>query len=139
MIQRCAKFWFFRKGAGNSFSQNILHMIFQEKCSSCYILLTDHISLSDCLYLWRYWAKCVLQLFVNQICDVINFEINLIFLIKPFFINDQKVENKNSNILRTKWAFNVKIKSIFHHFLKASNCQKFSQTWECTFKLNSAR
>ena len=25
-------------------------MIFQEKCFSCYILLTEQISLSDCLY-----------------------------------------------------------------------------------------
>ena len=29
-------------------------------------LLTDQISLSDCLYFSRYWAICVLQLFVNQ-------------------------------------------------------------------------
>ena len=30
------------------------------------ILLTDQISLSDCLYFSRYWTLCVLQLFVNQ-------------------------------------------------------------------------
>ena len=29
-------------------------------------LLTDQISLSDYLYFLRYWAICVLQLFVNQ-------------------------------------------------------------------------
>ena len=34
-------------------------MIFQEKCFPCYILLTDRISLSDCLYFLRYWAICV--------------------------------------------------------------------------------
>ena len=39
---------------------------FQEKCFSCYILLTDQISLFDCLYFSRYWAICALQLFVNQ-------------------------------------------------------------------------
>ena len=39
---------------------------FQEKCFLCYILLTDQISFSDCLYLSRYWAICELQLFVNQ-------------------------------------------------------------------------
>ena len=33
---------------------------------SCYILLTDQILLSDCLYFLRYWAICALQLFVNQ-------------------------------------------------------------------------
>ena len=31
------------------------------------ILLTDLISLSDCLYFLRYWAICVLQLFVFQV------------------------------------------------------------------------
>ena len=36
-------------------------------------------------------------------CDVINFEINLIFLIKPLLLHGQKV--KNVNILRTKIAF----------------------------------
>ena len=41
-------------------------MIFQENCFSCYILLTDEISLPDYLYFMRFWAMCVLQLFVNQ-------------------------------------------------------------------------
>ena len=39
---------------------------FLKKCFSSYILLTHQISLSDYLYLWRYWATDVLQLFVNQ-------------------------------------------------------------------------
>ena len=34
---------------------NNLIIIFLEKYSSCYILLTDQISLSGCLYLLRYW------------------------------------------------------------------------------------
>ena len=43
-------------------------MIFQEKYYfSFYILLTDKISLSDYLYFLKYWATCVLQLFVNQV------------------------------------------------------------------------
>ena len=42
-------------------------LIFQEKCFSCDILLTDEVSLSDCLYFLRYWAICVLQLFVSHI------------------------------------------------------------------------
>ena len=37
------------------FLQHILCMIFQQKCSSCYILLTDQISLPGCLYFLRYW------------------------------------------------------------------------------------
>ena len=39
--------------------------IFQEKCFSCCILLSEQISLPDCLYFSRYWAIRVLQLFVN--------------------------------------------------------------------------
>ena len=49
---------------------------FQEKCFSCYILLTDSISLSNCLYFLSFWAVFVF--------DVINFETNLILLIKSF-------------------------------------------------------
>ena len=37
-----------------------------EKCFSCYILLTELISLSSCLYFSKYWAICVLRLFFNQ-------------------------------------------------------------------------
>ena len=40
---------------------------FSTKIMLCYILLTDQMSLSDCLYFLKYWAKCVLQLFVNQV------------------------------------------------------------------------
>ena len=47
-------------------SHQILCMIFQEKYFSCYILLTDKISLSDCLYFLTHWSVCVMQLSVNQ-------------------------------------------------------------------------
>ena len=50
------------------FLQHILCMIFQKKkCSSCYNLLPDQISLPGCLYFLRYWAICVLQLVVNHV------------------------------------------------------------------------
>ena len=50
-----------------------------------------------------------------------NFEINLIFLIKLFFLHDQNVVRKNLNILRTKKSFLDDTKYIFHHFQKAFN------------------
>ena len=50
-------------------------------------------------------------------CDVMDFEINLIFLIELFFLHDQKVMTKNLNIMRKKRAFKVKQKS-FSLFLK---------------------
>ena len=59
-------FNFFKKGLG-IVSPPHFCMIFQEKCFSSYILLTEQISLPDCLYLLRYWSICVLQLLVNQV------------------------------------------------------------------------
>ena len=53
-----------------------------------------------------------------------DFEINLIFLIEPFFLHDQKVMTK-TYILRTKRAFNVKQKAffiIFEGLSVAKNC-----------------
>ena len=46
-------------------------------------------------------------------CDVINFEINLIFLIKPYSSIWTKSQDKNLNILRTQRAFNMKLKASF--------------------------
>ena len=40
---------------------------FSRKCFSCYILTTEQITLSDCLYFLRYWVICILQLFFNQV------------------------------------------------------------------------
>ena len=40
-------------------------------------------------------------------CDAMDFEINFIFLIEPFYLPDQKVMT-NLNISRTKRAFKVK-------------------------------
>ena len=45
----------------------IFYMIFDEKYFSCYILLTDQISLPDCLYFEKHWAICVLQLCVDHV------------------------------------------------------------------------
>ena len=53
-------------------------------------------------------------------CDVMNFEVNLIFLIKPFFVHDQKVMTK-LKYLENEKTFQDEIKSIFHHFLRASH------------------
>ena len=77
-------------------------------------LLIDHVSLSGCLYFVRYQAICLLQL----VCDVTTFEINLIYLIKPFFLHGQNVMTKHKHILRMKKAFKMKWKVFF---IKAFN------------------
>ena len=76
-------------------------MIFEEKYLSCYFLLTDQISLSGCFQFVRYWALYVLKLFINQVVTyVISFEINLIFLVKEFFLQE-----KISNIFKVGVTF----------------------------------
>ena len=45
-------------------------------------------------YFSRYWAIYVLQLFVSQVVKFINFETNLMFLIKPFFYITKKSTQK---------------------------------------------
>ena len=59
-------FAFLEKGLGIVSSPYFVYG-FQEKCLSCYILLTDQMSFSDYLYFLRYWAICVLDLFRSQV------------------------------------------------------------------------
>ena len=62
-------FDFLEKGVGivsqshftNDFSRKLFLMLYS------YILLTDQISLRDCLYFFRYWVIYVLQLFVSLV------------------------------------------------------------------------
>ena len=85
-------------------------MIFQEKCFSRYILLTDQISLSDCLYFLRYLAICLAIVYFPG-CDVINLEINLIFQIKPFFYMTKKSRQK-LKYLENEKSFKGEIKGL---------------------------
>ena len=94
-------------------------MIFQQKCSSCYILLTDQILLPDCFYFLRYWAICVLQLFVNQVVTSKKIKINLILLIKPFLYMHKKsrqnlkyLENEKSLVKGEKKTFFIIFKGL---------------------------
>ena len=49
-----------KKRSGTSLPASLYYMIFEEKYLSCYILLPDQISLSDCFYLVTYWIIYVL-------------------------------------------------------------------------------
>ena len=80
---------------------------FSRKCFPCYILLTEQMVLSDCLYFLRYWTICVLQLFANQAVTSKNLKLTLYFL-SSRFVTRPKCKDKNLNILRTKRAFEVK-------------------------------
>ena len=108
-------FIFLEQDLGVVFSPHFVHD-FSRKRFSSYNLLSDQISLPDCLYLLRHWAI--------QVCDIINFVVNLIFLIKLFFYLTKTLSqkfhylekekellkiNKNnfSSFLRTFWLPNI--------------------------------
>ena len=88
-----------QKRVWEQFLRNILCVIFQEKYFSCYTLLTDQISLI--------FGNICIAVVCFPGCGVIHFEINLIFLIKPFFCMIES-QDKNLNIFRTKRDFKVK-------------------------------
>ena len=54
----------YKKRSGTSHSARI---IFEEKYFWCYVIQLTKFHRLVCLYFVRYWAKCVLELFVNQI------------------------------------------------------------------------
>ena len=66
---------------------------FSKKSVSCYILLTDQISLSDCFYFSRYWATCLFQLLVNQPATSYNLTKFAIFYHSPILVT---YHNKSS-------------------------------------------
>ena len=57
---------------------------FSRKILLMYILLTDQISLSDCLYFSKYWAIYVLRFFVNHGVTSQNLKLTLSFLPSRF-------------------------------------------------------
>ena len=59
-------------------------MIFQEKYFLSCIVLTNQILFSDCLYFIEIFGKTFAVIVCSEFCDVINFDINLSFLIKLF-------------------------------------------------------
>ena len=78
------------KGFGvASFSTAFCVWFFRKKCFSRCILLYDQISLSHCLYLLR----CS-RITCYPVCDVVNFVINVSFLIEPLSYMIKKSEKK---------------------------------------------
>ena len=63
-------------------------------------------------------------------CEVIKFEMKLIFLSKPLCYMTKKSGQKRQN----EKSFPGEIKSTFHHFQRVFISKKLSQTWEFTFK-----
>ena len=68
-------FNFSKKGLGRAFPPHFVY----DFSRKMFLMLTDQISLFDCLYFSRYWAICVLQLFVNQAVTSQNLKLTLSF------------------------------------------------------------
>ena len=129
MIQRYGKFLFFGKGSGTSFStafcvwflkKNTSHVIFYQLTKR--FPLPPEILINICIAI-----VCELG------CDAVNFEINLIFLIKPFSTRP-KSQDENLNILRTKRGFKMNKKHFSSFFMGLLVAKNLSQTWKCTFE-----
>ena len=60
-------------------------------------------------------------------CEVINFEIKLAFLFKPFSYMTKKLEQKFKYLQNGK-SFLVEIKIVFHHFKAFSAARNFLRT-----------
>ena len=78
------------------------------------MVLSDQMSLSGCLKFDILGNMCI-AIVCFTVCDVINFKVDLTFLIKPFFCMTKKSRQKLS-YLGNKKRFQGKIKIIFHHF-----------------------
>ena len=122
MIQRYAQSWFFRYRSGNSFSSTFCYDF-----STKMFLMLYSINWPSFIT----WSPLLLEIMGNMCivivcypgCDIMDFEINLIFQI-AVLSTWPKSHDKNLNNLRTKRAFKVKQKTL-------------SQTLEWAFKYKS--
>ena len=80
-------------------------------------ILKKNISLYSITWLnWIFWLPLLSKILGNMCiaivcypgCEIINFEINLIFLIKLFFSTWPKSQHINLNIFRTRRASKIK-------------------------------
>ena len=110
LIQKYAQFWSFGAGSGSSFS-TVLCMIFQEKSFTLYSINWPNFIV---------WLSLLFEILGNMCitivsfsgCDVRNFEINLIFLIKLLFYMTKNLRQK-FKYLENEKSFSGQIKNIF--------------------------
>ena len=139
-MYKTSNYWS-RDMLNSDFLENGLGTVFQEKYFSCYTLLTDQISN------FIIWLLLLLEILGNMCiaivyfpgCDVINFEISLIFLFKPLFYMT-KISRQKFTYLENEKSFRGEIKSIFVIFKGLSvvkNClrpESAPLNWRCKLK-----
>ena len=85
-------------------------MIFEQKCISRYVLLTDQILLPYCLYFPKYWIITFIVIVCCPVCDVINltidflsshFSMALMYLISNVFNLPSTIKKYNKSYLKS--------------------------------------
>ena len=102
MIPRYDQFWYFRKGSSNSFSITCFVWFFKKNNAQWNILFFNWPT-------FFFWLPLILEILSNicvafvyfPCCYVINFEINHIFLIKPFYYVIKKSRQKCKRCYKT--------------------------------------
>ena len=108
----------------------IFGIIFKEKCFSCCILLIDQISLPGCLYFMRYWAICLLQLFVNQV--VTSWILKLTYLSNWAVIHFSNEFLKDFQLLKIKSDLRLRLQFNKTQFFPASIVRTVPYVKACT-------
>ena len=109
----------FSEESGTSFSTTFCRWFFKKNVSPVifYYLTNFH-----CLKIGQYvYYNCLLT-----VCDVISFDINLIFLFKPFCYITKKSRQKFKDLENKKSFLGEIKKHFFYYFERAFICQKLS-------------
>ena len=136
MIQRYAQFWIFVKGLELASPPHFVYDFSRELfLMLCSITWSNFVA----------WWPLLLEILSNMciviiccpVCDVINFEIKHSFLIKTFYIHNQKVRTKLeiSQELKELLTWNLTWKH-FSSFLKGFHWSNFEQIfWKVRVRL----
>ena len=131
LIPRYVRFWFFRKIYGNSFSRISFVWFFRKNVSHLHSIYWPNLSVfhyvksvqiqsyfwsifnpnmgkhgPEKLHIWTLFTLCLLLKILGNIylrgCGVLKIEINLIFLVKPFFGVTKKSRQKSKYLQKKK-------------------------------------
>ena len=103
----------------HNFWRKLFFLLYSINCPNFIVLL---------LFLCEILGNMCIAIVCKPSCDVMNFEFNLMFLIKPFFLHDQKVETKT----KISWEW----KKHFLSFLKGiQSRKKQKQFWKVRVRL----
>ena len=113
-----------KRGLELAFLPYFLHDFWIKMFLTFYSINWPNLNASLILFLEILGYMCSIIIF-RPACDVINFEINLGFLIKPFSDMTKKSGQKFKDFKNEK-SFYHETRSTFHHFYRVFNCQKLS-------------